>query len=126
MSDNEVVTRIKLLIDERAAGVKKDFAEALGVWPSQIDNWVNKGGLPSAEHLANFAKKLNVNINWLLTGEGPMYIEDSHSPMKTPELSLRSLKIGELYENADDELRKIVDSVLAIAPKTSVSGGKKK
>lgn len=126
MSDNEVVTRIKLLIDERAAGVKKDFAEALGVWPSQIDNWVNKGSLPSAEHLANFAKKLNVNINWLLTGEGPMYIEESHSPMKTPELSLRSLKIGELYEKADDELRKIVDSVLAIAPKTSVSGGKKK
>lgn len=126
MNDKDFTKRLLLLVDHKAGGIKVQFADLLGIDPSYLNRWVNMGNLPSAEHLTNIARKLNVNINWLLTGEGPMYIEESHSPMKTPELSLRSLKIGELYEKADDELRKIVDSVLAIAPKTSVSGGKKK
>lgn len=126
MNDGEIVTRIKLLIEKRAGGVKKEFAEALGIYPSLIEKWTNQGNMPSAEHLSNFATKLNVNINWLLTGKGPIYIDKSESPIQSPELSLRTQKIGKLYENADEELKAIVDRVLAIAPKNSASGGKRK
>lgn len=54
-----------------------------------------------------------------------MYIDKPQSP-EIPELSLRSLKIGELYENADEELRQIVDRVLKITPKPPASSGKRK
>ena len=126
MSNKDFTDRLLLLVDHKAGGVKARFAELLRINPSYLNRWVNDGSLPSAEHLANMAEKLNVNINWLLTGKGPMYIDKSQSPVETPELSLRSLKIGELYENADDELRQIVDRVLAISPKPPTSGGKKK
>lgn len=126
MSAKDFTGRLLLLVDHKAGGVKARFAELLGIDPSYLNRWVNDGSMPSAEHLTNIAEKLNVNINWLLTGKGPMHIDESQSPGRTPELSLRSLKIGELYDNADEELRQIVDRVLKITPKPPTSSGKRK
>lgn len=116
--------RLELLIERFPNQTAKELSEAVGINPAVIGGWRQREGFPSAERLIKFREKLNVHIDWLLTGKGPMYIDKSLESENIPELSLRALKIGKLYDDADDELRQIVDRVLAITPKPS--GGKKK
>lgn len=83
MTDKSLSDRLLLLIDDFAGkeyGGKKRFAEMLGVTQANINNWINLGSLPSSEHLANIQKKLGVNIIWLLTGEGEMFVKKESPP----------------------------------------------
>lgn len=73
MTKQSFKDRLLLLIAERADGNKTKFAEMLGVTPGNINNWINLDYLPAFEHLANMYAKFNVNINWLLLGEGGKY-----------------------------------------------------
>ena len=75
MTDSPFVIRLKELIKDLADGVNLRFAGMIGLHSSYIDRWINQGGLPSAEHLENIHRKLNINLNWLLTGEGSRYIK---------------------------------------------------
>jgi len=46
-----------------------------GVTKQTFSGYLHTGRLPSACVLANWVRKLGVNANWLLTGEGPMFLE---------------------------------------------------
>lgn len=67
---DRILTLIKLLADD----TKSRLAEMLGINPANIHDWVNRDRIPGGEHLQTFHDKLNVNINWLLTGEGEMFV----------------------------------------------------
>ena len=84
MTDKPILDKLLLLIDEFTKGNKKKFAEILKVTPSYIDRWINQGILPSAKQLTNIHDKLKININWLLTGEGEMFIK-KESPLTVHE-----------------------------------------
>lgn len=75
MTEETIRDRILLLIKIHADSVNKRFAEMLDVTPKNIDDWVNKGYTPHGEQLLKFYSKLNININWLLTGEGSRFVE---------------------------------------------------
>ena len=66
---DRILKLIKLLADDN----NSRFAKMLDLYPSNIDVWVNKNSIPSGEHLQKFHDKLNININWLLTGDGEMF-----------------------------------------------------
>jgi len=76
LTNKPFTDRLLQLIQDIASGHKKNFANMIGAKPSNIDSWINRGSFPSQEHLKNFREKLGININWLLTGKGPMYMED--------------------------------------------------
>jgi len=78
LTDKPILDRLLLLIDEFTKGNKKKFAEMLGVSPTHIDNWINRGSLPNANQLTNIYQKLNINLNWLLTGEGEMFVKKEY------------------------------------------------
>ena len=42
-----------------------------------FSGYLHTGRLPSAGVLANWVFRLGINANWLLTGEGPMMLEDA-------------------------------------------------
>lgn len=67
----------KLLLSELLGSLKiskKSFAEAIGVSPSNVTEWLNRdGSRPSIDALRRISQAFNVNLNWLVTGEGPMY-----------------------------------------------------
>lgn len=77
----EASNRLNIFIDfvkkthgylEQQPGMKKQARE----------NYRNKGTLPSAPILATWSKIFDLNVNWLLTGEGDMFIragETGHS-----------------------------------------------
>ena len=79
MTDKPILDRLLLLIDEFTKGNKKKFAERLEISPTSINSWINEGYLPRTEHLANIQEKLGVNLNWLLTGEGEMFVKKEAS-----------------------------------------------
>ena len=62
--------RLDILIRDLAGGKENLLAKLLGIKPENINKWTNRGSLPSAEQLENISRKLNVDVNWLLTGEG--------------------------------------------------------
>lgn len=67
----DFVVRLRLLIGSRT---QKEFAEWIGQSPQRVNNYLNTGTEPTADFLRSLAKK-GVNVNWLLIGEGPVYVE---------------------------------------------------
>lgn len=60
------------------------MANDLKIQQSQYSRYENGTSKPSVEVLEKLVKQFNININYLLTGNGPMFI--------TPELSKETLQ----------------------------------
>lgn len=55
---------------------KKKFAESIGASQGNVSGWFNRPNVkPSIEALKKIADVHNVNLNWLITGSGPMFQE---------------------------------------------------
>lgn len=55
---------------------QKEFAEKLNITPSSLNNYeVGRRNIPP-EILADLSDKFNVNIDWLLTGNDPMFKDE--------------------------------------------------
>ena len=96
-----LIERIQWLIDELSEGKLTRFAEKAGIPVSTFHGYL-KGRAPHPDHLIRILKTYNVNINWLLTGNGPIYIygeekkELDHDPeiARLMEGARRVLKSG--------------------------------
>ncbi len=62
---------------------QKELAEKVGIQQAQYSRY-EVGTSPSTDILAKLVEEFNININYLLTGEGSMFI--------TPELSKNTLQ----------------------------------
>ncbi|WP_032809496.1 MULTISPECIES: helix-turn-helix domain-containing protein [unclassified Leptospira] len=70
---NEISGRVRELIT--ALGLtQREFADKLSLTPAFINNVLNQGKSFSQETIAKISFKFRVNINWLLSGEGDMFI----------------------------------------------------
>ena len=85
----------------------------LDLYPSNIDVWVNKNSIPSGEHLQKFHDKLNININWLLTGEGEKFIKSRVGYAHQKEQPSMVRKALEEY-GYDKEERAYIDKLIKI------------
>jgi transcriptional regulator with XRE-family HTH domain len=64
--------RLSMLVEKYSAGNSADFARKIGVNTATFHNYVAKGRLPNAETLFAIKKHLNVDMNWLIGGQGDM------------------------------------------------------
>lgn len=72
---NELLTSLKLS--------KKKFAEQLGLSQGNVSDWFNRPGYrPSIDALKRISDTYNVNLNWLITGEGEMF---NTNPSQLPQ-----------------------------------------
>lgn len=72
------------------AGVSRDseLANLLGIRQSMISMWRKRGTIPY-EFLLHFCEQRNIDMVWLLTGEGPRYRGESQpSPSRQIDLEL--------------------------------------
>lgn len=67
--------RMRILINEKTGGNSSAFAKKAGIPPATLHNYLS-GRLPQAEQLINIREAYNVNLNWLLTGEGDPFFDD--------------------------------------------------
>jgi len=72
-----IATRILELLKHLGIS-KREFADKLGISPSNISNWININvkSKPTSDALIQIFEKFSVNLTWLLTGEGSMFIEE--------------------------------------------------
>ena len=78
-SDVKISQRLKILVNEISGGNVSRFAGLAQVNTQTFHTYL-KGRAPNAETLFNICKNLHVNVNWLLTGEGPKRLKESKEP----------------------------------------------
>ncbi len=106
--------RLDSLIRELAGGKESRFAQMLEIKPENVNKWTNRGSFPSAEQLKNISKKLGININWLLTGEGARNF--SPSTAKKDE-NAKGRKKGEFWGDIEVSLPSVGERLKNIRAK---------
>ena len=74
-------TRLKLIIDVKFK-TQGQFANALELPRQIISNYVNDLAKPNYDFLYKIYKILNVNLNWLISGEGSMFNQTPNEALK--------------------------------------------
>lgn len=72
--DNLLIERFTLLVDKHSGGKHTHFAKLAGI-PTSTFQCYMQGRSPHADHLLRIRETYNVNTDWLLSGEGPIYID---------------------------------------------------
>lgn len=77
MKDNKFSDRLNICLDKEGFPPKNRgriqlLAEMVGLTHRGASKWINGESTPPLKKFASLAKKLNVNENWLRTGEGQM------------------------------------------------------
>ncbi|MCF7911436.1 MAG: helix-turn-helix transcriptional regulator [Candidatus Cloacimonetes bacterium] len=114
------------------------FAEKIGVSAGNVSNWLNPvyNSKPTFDAMLQICERFEVNLNWLLTGDGDMFLggccskedkEDIRGQLKEAEIELlrlreqnASLKIKneELNGEIAERLREIVGLQRKLIPNT--------
>lgn len=73
--ENDIVYRLQQLI-AKSGKDQKDIAKDLKVYESQLSKWATGSTPPRKKTIAKIAKYFGCNYEWLVTGEGPMFVEE--------------------------------------------------
>ncbi len=74
-------SRFHELVKDYAGGKKTVFAKMIGVPKATFFGYLD-GRNPKMEHLLKIRETFGINLDWLLTGEGPKQIDDLKGPQK--------------------------------------------
>lgn len=86
MTISGIENRIRKVILEQCGGSNQAFADTIKINVSTIQKWKGEN-FPKGDILSRIRKEFNVDINWLLTGQGETYIKDRKPvPVSTPQL----------------------------------------
>lgn len=84
--------RLQFIVDNKFGGNKAAFAEAVGLRPTTISNYIGRGdrtSKPSSDILENIVNSVSgINTFWLLTGEGDPFGDGESA--QSPHVSLIS------------------------------------
>lgn len=105
--------RLAELIQELGI-LKKDFAESIGVSTGNLSDWLSGKTEPSAKPLSRISEKYKVNLNWLVVGHGPMFLETTtvadqraaYGKKKKPEGDAVT-QLQERIEQVEKEVRQL-------------------
>ena len=84
MHNNNFVSRLMKTIDVTGLS-QKEFAEKINISPAFISKIKKELTRPGYNFLLNIFNSFHININWLLTGEGEMFIEEENKKVILPE-----------------------------------------
>lgn len=96
--DETIFDRISTIVEKFGNGKNTVFASLIGVSEANVRNYKN-GVMPKADFLEKIARSFDININWLLTGEGNMLSSESEKEEKLP--SVNQTYEGAPYFNVD-------------------------
>ena len=72
----DIIKRLRSVVADISAGNAREFARKCDIPYGTLQGYFHKR-LPHAEHLIRMANCVGVNINWLLTGRGEMFGDNS-------------------------------------------------
>lgn len=69
----ETISDRIIQIQKESRKTQPDFAASIGISDRTLRAWLSNATKPSVEALQQLVSYYNVNANWLLNGEGPIY-----------------------------------------------------
>lgn len=103
----EFVNRIDDILSENKIS-RKDFCESININTSTMATWKTRNVLPPVETIAKIAEKLNVSMEWLLTGSSYQVSDFERGKLSRKTIRDRiykTLKSKQNIEgNADNEI----------------------
>lgn len=111
-------SRVCLIIEQFGGGITK-FSERSGINYRSVQNYMRGDREPNSEAYLKFAQ-LGININWLLTGEGEMFISTTEST-----LSRQEQKLLEDYRESNEQGKEAIEKTAkALSAVATLTGGK--
>ncbi|OOF87883.1 transcriptional regulator [Rodentibacter ratti] len=83
----------------------KDFAEQTGIAYRTLQGYIGGEREPNAEGMTGIARA-GVNLNWLVSGEGEMFVENSNNLI----LTIDEMNLLENYRSVTDSGKRILQS----------------
>ncbi len=102
--------RLAVLFEE-SGKLQPKFAESIGVSEKTYRNYRDGITQPNADVLANIARAYNVNCEWLILGEGPIY-KDQTPTKELPILNHPAIKKDDTPKDATSQEYKDMASQL--------------
>ncbi len=94
--------RIKELINALHMTQRK-FAKTLDITPEIVSKYITKGRIPETRIIKKISQSFNVSADWLLTGEGEMFISDNKEKIINPGMPPEFIeKLRDDIKNKDD------------------------
>lgn len=97
-------TRLAALVDETGL-LKKDFAEKIEVSTGNLSDWLSGRTEPSAKVLSRICEIFDVNLNWLISGKGSMFLSKSPESIKSKQDDLQA-QVDELKKQVKELSKK--------------------
>lgn len=88
--------RLKLLRKNLALS-QTELSEKMGVTQHSFSDYENSKRFPDTRFLFKLRSLFKVNLNWLVNGEGPMFIE--HNIKKSEQIAELSAKLEALLKD---------------------------
>lgn len=79
-----ISNRIREILEKRSLNIK-GFAEVTSIPYRSVQNYLLEERSPNAEALIKMNKTLGVNLNWLITGNGSMFVENLNKDSLTSD-----------------------------------------
>lgn len=100
MSINE---RLKQVIESKNLNIK-EFSELSGIPYRSVQNYLRNEREPNVETLTKLKEMMNININWLLTGEGEMF-----QGLPSDELAEKEQALINHYRQMSSDVQRAVE-----------------
>lgn len=81
---------------------QEDFSSIIGLKQGSIADWERAKSSPSIDTLAIIANNFKINLHWLITGEGSMFLSDPKNENLNKSSSLESKEVTELQKKISD------------------------
>jgi transcriptional regulator with XRE-family HTH domain len=89
------------LLSVRNGMSRETFAAKIGISPRTVQRWELDGFLPKGDDLEKIASVFNINIHWLVTGQGPKHITHTSATPTTARAGPGSVSAEYIPEAAD-------------------------
>ena len=101
--------RVCLIIEQLGGSITK-FSERSGINYRSVQNYMRGDREPNSEAYLKFAQ-LGININWLLTGEGEMFVSGS----STNHLTQQEQALLEDYRESNEQGKEAIEKTAKVA-----------
>ena len=99
----------EMLLQSGRISHQSDFAEKLGVNRITLRSYLNNQREPGVRFLITLHKTFRVNLNWLITGDGPMFSADEFSRLEKAFMKLEDNRRAELIHRSENIEREYLE-----------------
>lgn len=104
-----IASRLRSVIDDKGMSIK-EASEVAGIPYRTLQNYLLGEREPNAKAMAAIRTHLGISLDWLLTGEGSMFLGVSTEPPETQTANQQEKAILELFRSLGEAGKREIQS----------------